>query len=197
MNELYKPFIVLAAVVCTYFVCSEEPTTSSSSDHEKTCKELDLVRANYLDCCKYPSLGIMRERSEQCLLECSSLVQNEEIQCCSMVCSYRAINVLAPAESNAENFTFNPTQGLIASFMLSANNTEWTNTITESVEYCVKIFPEQATFDSCGIPNHIFNIIECAHTENYYKCPIWNLDKIDGCDLTREYVDLCLRTKVK
>lgn len=133
----------------------------------------------------------------QCSDSCARLNLGDNSNCCPLVCNYRAINIIAPANNNANNITFDPTAGLISVFMLSVgNDTQWTNPITDSVTYCFNAVPQQADLDSCGVPTQLYDIINCAYNEIFFRCPVWNPSGLPECDYTREYVDLCFRVKV-
>lgn len=173
---------------------SQLSTTLSPDDTATRCAYLNTVRANFTACCQYPVIVIWIWQKSQCDANCASSVDPN--RCCNILCNYRFMNVIAPVNNNANNFTYDPTTGLATAFMLSiGNDTRWTDTVTASVSYCVNAIAQQATYDSCGIPTQLQDIINCAYNEIFYRCPLWNLNNLVECDFTREYVDLCYRTK--
>lgn len=177
---------------------SQFDTSVSPEDLAATCAALNSVRANFTVCCQYAMMVMWRWQMNQCVDNCArrNLVDNSN--CCQTLCNYRAINIIAPANNNANNITYDPTAGLIAVFMLSVgNNTQWTSPITDSITYCFNAVLKQPDYDSCGIPTQLYDIINCAYIEIFYRCPLWNPSNLPECDYTRQYVDQCYRVKVE
>lgn len=167
--------------------------TPSPQEIKDRCSYLNTVRANFTVCCQYPSLVLWRWQLNQCIGECQNINQIDN-SCCISVCNYRLLSVIPQPNNNANNASFDPTEGLITAFMLSIGNTsEWTQTIRDSCTLCNNAVGKQPEYDSCGIPIHLYSIVNCAYNEMFFNCPKWNPSNIQECDFTRQFIDTCYR----
>lgn len=192
---------VIHLVICNYItrlsyviliflifkVLSRNGDGLSDSDRKIKCKELNNNRANFTICCKYPTLVMFRWQFLQCLKLCP-----DEDECCIKTCNFRSLDFI-PNFVNAENH--NPCNGLSYSFLLSVgNNSEWVEPISESCKFCFdEVARDSSQVDECNIPYHLYDIINCVYSENYFRCPNFNPFFVKECELTREYNDICCR----
>lgn len=167
---------------------------NSGTDAWSLRNYLNSIRTNFSVCCQYPVLVMWRWQMRQCSNDCERLNRGPN-GCCVHICNYQRINLIPNGINlNSQNFTYDPTAGLIYSFMLSVgNDTQWTETISDSTNYCTGVVSKQATFDSCGIPIHLYTIINCAYNELFFRCPPWNPSNLNACEYTKEYIDTCFR----
>lgn len=170
-------------------------TDEDSDEHKRKCKELNKVRANFTICCLYPTIVMWRWQLDECQRQCKDM-DDDDMRCCILICNYRILDFLPKENSNEKNFTHDPTKGMISSFMLSVGNaTNWAKAVNESCSYCNEVIEKVEEFDSCGIPNHLYEIFDCAYNEIFYNCPPWNPHNITECEYTKQYIDLCFRVK--
>lgn len=129
-----------------------------------------------------------------CKDECQRNFQAEN-DCCPVVCNYRRINVIPQANETSRNATWNPVAGLVYAFMLSiGNDTRWTQTVSDTLNFCFNTVLKQPLYDICGIPLHLYDIINCAYNQLFLRCPVWNPSNISECVYTREFINICFNT---
>lgn len=169
----------------------------TAQERRDRCSYLNSVRSNFTVCCAFPLIVLWRWQMDECAVECLKLGKLDD-PCCIQVCNYRKLEFIYKENDPVRNATHDPTAGLIFSFWLSVGNeTKWNQPITDSCNYCFNAVTKQAEFDFCGIPNHIYQIIDCAYNEVYFRCPFWNPFNVTSCELTKQYIDLCYRIWIK
>lgn len=85
-------------------------STLNPDDLMSRCIQLNNIRANFTACCQYPTLVIWRGQLNQCLSQCQQIFSDFGA-CCMPLCTFRAIQLIPPVGSTANNSTFNPSNG--------------------------------------------------------------------------------------
>lgn len=190
-DEIIKLFIIFNKRFNLFKVWSQQSTTLNPTALKDRCNYLNSVRSNFTSCCKYPTIVLWRWMLNGCKEECQRRNQADD-DCCPLVCNYRRINVIPQANETFRNATWNPVAGLSYAFMLSiGNDTRWTQTVSDALNSCFNDTVKQALYDACGIPLHLYDIINCAYNELFLRCPVWNPNNIPECNYTREFISLC------
>lgn len=185
---------IWSEIIINFFflqVWSQQNTTLSPTALKDRCAYLNSVRSNFTSCCKYPTIVLWRWMLNSCKDECQRNFQADN-DCCPLVCNYRRINVIPQANDTSRNATWNPVAGLTYAFMLSiGNDTRWTQTVSDSLNFCFNSVIKQPLYDVCGIPLHLYDIINCAYNQLFLRCPVWDPSNITECAYTREFINIC------
>lgn len=144
----------------------------------------------------YPTIVMWRWQLNLCQKTCANKPV-DDVECCNSRCSYQTLNLISQDENEDKSYLHDPSNGLLYSFSLSVgNDSEWKSVITEAARFCNNYVQKEKEFEACGIPKHLYSIINCAYNENYFHCPNWNRYGIAECELTKEYIDFCFRKKL-
>lgn len=153
------------------------------------CEKLDSLRANFTDCCFYPTLVIDEESHNYCKNICAprGFVSNP---CCIPECCYTKLGIIYKSSSSRYN-NINPDR-ISYSFLLSVNDDiGWEPVVNQSVQRCydeIENNPVETMHGTCmKIPSTLSEIVDCAYKENFLRCPRWN-QKLKECVFTYKYV---------
>lgn len=180
------------------FKVSPNDQEEEKIDHKEQCKELNQQRANFTACCLFPTLVFWRWQINQCKAQCKDAPE-DEFHCCCVLCDKKLIGLVADDDEASDRYLHNPVDGIIYSFMLSiGNDSAWKPVVETAAKHCNDVVEKKAEYTNCNIPKHLYRIIDCVYSENYFNCPenVWNPDGLNlECQHAKDYIDQCFRIK--
>ena len=177
---------------------SQNVNDMTENEKQQYCDHLKSIRANFAECCVYPSLTAWGWQIDECDVSCRIGCQiGSDNYCCSLYCYYYKMQLmtlereittglLLPGKLNEHGF--------INSFMLSVgNDTQWEPIIKDVVGRCYSQFAGSSSDYYCEIiPYTLWNVAQCCYVELFMKCPNWNPKGLSSCAKTYEYAVKCI-----
>lgn len=187
----------------SFSTSTELPTESTTFDYIQSDSSLrfdppyncsnvkDDLNGDLSYCCSLPRLSVSSDVYFECQKYCDSL-QKYDDKCCMMSCCFRRTGIIVNKIFNVESLR----QSMI---YFVFGDTVWGDVINDSVDFCYNRAVSENIFmnnklDCDAIPYHAYRVIDCVYARNYMNCPVidWNLNELNFCDGTENYVEKCL-----
>lgn len=179
-------------------VIAQEDLSLTDDETQQECNDLRAVMESYDACCEYPEFVFADNLNEECNRKCRKVKGVLAIEvdiCCYRECYVVPLGILKVVKDKNGNILESDLDWhAIAKIFMSSvgNDTMWEPIINNVVLRCYNQFGVSVTDYDCEFFTTAYSdMIYCTVKQIYLQCPKWNLEGLENCKHTYEYVSKC------
>ena len=170
---------------------------SREADDDAYCLDLKNSCEWFDDCCQYPTFQIPSELFGQCNeqypVPMDDYDQGYYDICPFYVCVYGPYSIIT-RDANGNITSSEPDPVAILNAFLSSvvnDSSLWEPVMKNVVTRCNDQFGGVSIHAQCGLPNNMWDVVQCTYKQEMLQCPDWNYQRLPNCSYNYEWISKC------